>query len=98
MADTDMGGMCECEIGDCDPVTVFEHRHVVVRKGHKCCECGRKIQAGTECDFARYKLDGDFYRDYTCLPCVGISRDFLCGQRGDIRNLFIETYGFDPFA
>jgi len=96
MTMTDMGGMCECGWdGDGEPIVTFEHRNLKVRKNHKCSECGYIIEQGQMCEIHRYLYDGEFYRDYTCLSCVGISRDFCCGQRGELVYIFQETYGWD---
>lgn len=93
--DTDLGGMCECDIGDGEPVTYLDGpRDITTRKPHRCAECRELMPPGTRCEYFRYLLDAAFWEDRTCLPCVGISRDFCCGQRG-IVYLFEEAYGWD---
>jgi len=94
MEETDLGGMCECST-EGEPVTTFEHRDLKPRKEHKCVECGNTIKKNQLCEYTRYKWVGRFYKDYTCLPCVGISDDFCCSQRGNLVEVFEETYGWD---
>jgi hypothetical protein len=73
-----------CIYSDCDEYGYSDFCYVDVRKArkpHRCCECGKQIEAGEKYEHSRSKFDGDFSSCDTCLICVEIGEAFYCDGR-----------------
>ena len=90
--------MIECCCIDVDdPVQLARHDIRKARKEHKCEECGEPIAKGQRYEYSSTLFDAMWSHQKTCLPCVGIRRDFFsCGfYYGRLREDFIECQGWD---
>lgn len=96
MTDTDMGGMCSCDIFDGWPA-VYDLTIRKARKTHRCYECNRSIEPGERYEDVKSLFDGIWDRFRTHLSCAGIRRDFCCNVHGSVGETFHETYGFSPW-
>jgi hypothetical protein len=96
MSDTDMGGMCSCDL-DYDEPRIYNKATRQARKRHKCFECDAWIEPGTVYEHVSGLYDGAWFTFKTHLPCAGIRRDFCCNMHGAVDNTFEETYGFSPW-
>lgn len=57
---------------DCSCPTVYRAKLVKIRKPHKCCECGDKIQIGQHAEKVDALWESQFSTIYTCVDCVGV--------------------------
>ena len=98
MTNTDMNGMCSCDIndGDYDPAAFYHKELRIARKEHRCYECNKKIKPGEKYEIVKTYFDRwDTFK--THLSCAGIRRDFCCNMHGAVDNTFEELYGFSPW-
>ena len=87
---------CCCICVD-DYATVAYDEIRTARKEHRCCECGAKILPKQKYERTGTLFEGQWTTYKTCIPCVGIRRDFFtCGwYYGQMRNDFRECNGWD---
>lgn len=70
--------------GDCDGIVeMLERDHVKARKMHKCGECRRDIQPGSEYERTSFKWEGKFETYHVCFDCAEIREAFDCSEAGE---------------
>lgn len=90
--------MIDCCCVDVDEGVDFDcHAVRKARKAYQCDECNEAIRPGERYEYTSTLYDGDWSCFRTCLPCVGIRRDFFgCGfYYGRMREDFRECQGWD---
>lgn len=86
---------CDCSMDVmCRPTVMVEHIRTA-KKEHQCCECDNMIKPGAKYQDVTGIWDGHPNRYRTCLPCVGIRRDYFDDFNfGELREAFYECFGF----
>lgn len=97
MTDTDMGGVCSCDIWDDDLPDVYNRKIRKARKQHTCYECWKPIEPGDRYEYVSLLFDGEWGEYHTHLSCAGIRRDFCCNLHGGVSETFQQNYGFSPW-
>lgn len=90
--------MISCCCIDADDSCTLEHQVLRrARKRYTCGECDEPIEPGQRYERAKTLFDGSWSTHITCLPCVGIRRDFFpCGYYyGGMRQDFKDCLGWD---
>ncbi len=95
--------MAGCSIslgcGDGDYTSAFHSvRRQKARKQHRCCECRRSIEVGTEYEYTSGVGDG-FYSIKTCMDCSAI-RDAFVDEAYNYGDLWeeMQDHGFENFT
>lgn len=79
---------CYC---DFDKPEFFRKRFIHAKKEHKCCECGKVIQVGSEYEYISGKWDGSFDSFKSCMKCSDL--------RSSLAEVACPYYGglFDEY-
>lgn len=85
---------CACDYGDGEPIWPVSIEIVTARKAHGCVECGLAINPGEKAELIKGKCEGEWMREYTCLVCVRIRRDYGC-TIGTLREDIAFCLGID---
>lgn len=71
------------------------------RKPHKCYECRRDIQAGSECERGSGLWEGKFDAWHTCMDCYHIRVGLTCDGPSALGVLWediYEAFAYSPFT
>lgn len=91
---------CNCSATGYEPLHILTEKIVTARQEHICCECDAIIKPGQKYEYVKVKDDErpvEIYTFKTCLPCVGIRRDY-CPDGflyGGLRWSIEECLDFD---
>ena len=87
---------CSCSSCDADVLPdFFNETHVVAKKDHVCCECGRNIKSGERYEYIAGKWDGEFQVFKTCKQCEQIRKDFCVCNLGSLQEEIGELLGYE---
>jgi hypothetical protein len=92
--------MMECccvDDGDFERASLERAEIRRARKAYVCGECDEEISRGERYEYYSGVWEGAWVHYRTCLPCIGIRRDFFpCGYVwGQMREDFRECQGWD---
>ena len=90
---------CSCTVDFCDgePAECSTVRMRKARQDYRCCECRETIPRGAEYEHVRGLWDGSWSTYRTCIVCVRIRQDHVCGSFcvGMLREDLFLALGFD---
>ena len=75
-------------------MNLLSHKHVVIRKKHRCDGCGRVFEIGTKMHRQVIAAEGRIYNWYTCPTCeelISISDDLDNGY-GEYEQYCVAEY------